>query len=128
MFFAKNEYGSPALRAAFDHLPIDASQKLKATAKFLNIAESTLTAYLNGKSDPPRAVVYAIWHESHLGLSVTAAHSEHGCYLWRSLAKSQAESIATLRARIDTLTSENNELKQTRPALAANESFFNRYR
>lgn len=132
MFFAQNEYGAQALRAAFDQLPIESNRRLKVTAKFLGIAESTLTAYLAGKSDPPRAVVYAVWHESELGRAVTSAHSEQGAKLWRSLAKSQAETIETLRARIDEQAAEIGRLKlaRTSPArpMAANESFFERYR
>lgn len=127
MFFAQNEYGVEALRAAFDHLSIDPARRLKVTARFLGLAESTLTGYLSGKSDPPRAVVYALWHESDLGRAVTSAHSEQGAHLWRSLAKSQGETMSALRARIDTLTAEIDALKQARPAaptMAANESFF----
>lgn len=132
MFFAQNEYGHQAMRAAFDNLPIEAARRAKSTARFLGITESTLNRYLSGKSDPPRAVVYALWHESELGRAVTSAHSEHSAHLWRTLAKSQESSMDKLKARIDALTAENDQLKRDqatrRPAPAANESFFERYR
>ena len=72
------------MRAAFDNLPIEAARRAKSTARFFGITESTLTRYLSGKSDPPRAVVYALWHESEFGRAVTSAHSEHSAHLWRA--------------------------------------------
>ena len=41
--------------------------QLRSVSKFLGISERTLSNYLTGKSDPPRAIVYAIWHESPAG-------------------------------------------------------------
>lgn len=129
MFFAQNEYGLEAFRAAFENLPIESDRRIKATAKFLGIAESTLTAYLAGKSDPPRAVAYALWHESDLGRAVTSAHSERAAYLWRSLAKSQTATIATLRAQVQALTEDNAALRREAaasdgPHLSANDRFY----
>ena len=112
MFFAKNEYGHEALKTAFDQLPIDPARRVKLTASFLGIAESTLKNYLSGRADPPRAVCYALWHESPLGRAATSAHSEHGAALWRSLAKSKDESIKRLEATIDKLTAELDHVKR----------------
>lgn len=132
MFFAQNCYGSQMLAEAFDRLPIPTEKRLKVTAKFLDVTERTLNDYITGKRNPPHAVAYALWHESDLGRAVTSAHSERSAYLWRSLAKSQESSIDKLKSRIDTLTAEIDQLKRdqqrSRPAPAANESFFERYR
>lgn len=128
MFFASNEYGSERLRLAFDALPIDPSKRLKATADFLGVSTRTLNLWLTGKADPPRAAVYAIWHESPAGRAVTAAHSEQAAHLWRTLSKSQAAHIATLENRIDLLADEINDLKaSSRAPVAMNEAFFKRH-
>lgn len=128
MFFAQNEYGSARLFAAYDSLPIVRAHKLRDTAKFLGVTERTLSSWLTGKTDPPRAVVYAIWHESPAGRAATTAHSEQAAHLWRTLAKSQEQQVKRLEQKIDTLTDAINEQKLTaRAPVAANELFFRRY-
>lgn len=130
MFFALNEFGSERLRLAFDTLPIDRAHKLRKTAAFLDVSERTLSSWLTGKTCPPRAAVYAIWHESPNGREATAAHSEQAAHLWRTLSKSQTTYIDRLKADIDKITNELNELKQHHASaapIAANESRYSRY-
>jgi len=129
MFFALNEYGSASLRRSYDALAIDPARKLRQTTHYLDVSEQTLIKWLNGKSNPPRAACYALWHECDIGRAVTSAHSAHGMHLWRTLAKSQADTITTLQARIDALCDELNSAKQatSRPIFAANEPFLKRY-
>ena len=127
MFFALNKFGSERLKLAYDALAIGSACKLKDTAKFLDVSERTLSSWLTGKTEPPRAAVYAIWHESPLGRAATAAHSEQAAHLWRTLAKSQGAHIAKLHGSIDELTDELNAAKQERPRMAANENYYQRY-
>lgn len=128
MFFALNEFGSERLKSAFESLPIDSAARLSSTARFLGVTEKTLSQWLTGKSDPPRAVVYAIWHESPIGRAATSAHSEQAAHLWRTLAKSQAAQIEKLQQKIDTLTDTiNAQNSSSHQPTAANERFFRRY-
>lgn len=55
MFFALNQYGTERLNRVFETLPIDSSKRLHDTAKFLDVSERTLSSWLTGKTDPPRA-------------------------------------------------------------------------
>lgn len=128
MFFALNQYGTERLNRVFETLPIDSSKRLHDTAKFLDVSERTLSSWLTGKTDPPRAAVYALWHESPLGHAVTSEHHTHAAYLWRMLSKSQAAQIEKLNAKIDFLNGEIESLKgATLEQVAMNEPFFKRY-
>ena len=128
MFFAQNQYGVERLNRAFENLPIESSKRLQQTAKFLDVSERTLNSWLTGKTDPPRAAVYALWHESTIGREITSAHSEHAAHLWRTLAKSQAAQVKTLESKIDALHAEIDRLKAaTLEPVAMNEPFFKRY-
>ena len=127
MFFATNQYGLPALQASFDALPIDPAKKITAVAKFLDITDPTLSRWLSGKQDAPRAVCYALWHESPLGRSVTSAHSEQEIKILRGLLRAtEAESIRKDQT-IAALLAENAALKarpaarEQRPTYAAND-------
>lgn len=128
MFFALNQFGSERLRRIFETLPIDSSTRLHDTAKFLDVSDRTLSSWLTGKTDPPRAAVYALWHESPLGHAVTSEHHTHAAHLWRTLAKSQAAQVKTLESKIDALHAEIDRLKAaTLEPVAMNEPFFKRY-
>lgn len=132
MFFAENEYGSERLKQAYETLPINRADKLKKVSKFLDVSERTLSAWLIGKSNPPRAVVYAIWHESPIGRAVTAAHSEQAAHLWRTFAKSQESHVKKMESKIDILNAEIDTLKRINQSaerfpVAVNEPFFTRY-
>jgi hypothetical protein len=126
MFFAVTQYGAQALTAAYDALPIPADKKLKLTAAFFGISEGIFKRYLSGQLDPPRAVCFALWHESHLGRYVVHMHSEHEARLWRSLAKSQESEISRMSAIIATLERDLSEAKRAAPgaALPANEPIY----
>jgi len=127
MFFAANLYGSEILESVYHTLPIESSKRLKVTAKFLDVAENTLNRWINGKANPPRAVVYALWHESHVGRAVTAAHSEESARLYRRLAEGQQSEIERLRNTIATLNSELERAKLDSAAPhAMNEPFYKR--
>ena len=115
MFFAVNVYGSARLSDAYDTLPIPADKKLRTVAKFLGISERTLSNYLTGKSDPPRALVYAIWHESPMGRAVTSQHSEHGALLQRLLAQSLQQSLDAKDKIISALSEELAQAKMAAP-------------
>lgn len=114
MFFAKNQYGTERLKQAFDALPTAPDKRMHETAKYLAVSERTLSRWLTGKATPPRAAVYALWLESPLGLAETSAHSERAAYLWRSLAKSQEQTIVSLRLALAEL---NDELSSINEAL-----------
>lgn len=128
MFFAQDQYGAERLKIAFENLQIESSKRLQQTAKFFGVSERTLDSWLTGKTDPPRAVVYAIWHESTLGRAATSAHSEQAAHLWRKLAKSQENQIKALESKINALHAEIERLKaETVTRVAMNEPFFKRY-
>ncbi len=127
MFFAANCYGSNMLKEAFDNIAIPSEQRLKACAKFLDVSERTLSDWLKGRKDPPRAACYALWHESTMGRAVTSAHSEQGAHYLRMLSRSQADQITKQRERIDTLTAEIDALKRGNASAPANDRFFTRY-
>ena len=116
------------LKEAYDHIHLPESARVKACARFLDVSERTFRDWLSGKKNPPRAVCYALWHESTLGRAVTSAHSEQGAHYLRLLSRSQAEQLAKQRARIDELSAEIDTLKRgTTTSAPANEQFFIRY-
>lgn len=127
MFFAKNQYGLPALQAAYADLPIDSTRKITETAKFFGVTESTLSRWLSGKQDAPRAVCYALWHESSLGREVTAAHSVQEVKILRGLLRATEADSARKDQTIAALLAENAALKarpaarDQRPGFAAND-------
>ena len=127
MFFSNNNYGSAALSRAFDHIPIPESKRLKQCAAFLGVTERTLSDWITGKKNPPRAACYALWHESTLGRAVTAAHSEQGAHNYLMLSRMQATEITRLQARIDAMAAEVESLKREAMYAPANEKFFSRY-
>lgn len=127
MFFASNCYGSHMLKEAFDHITTPEPQRLKACARYLDVSERTLSDWIKGKKDPPRAACYALWHESTLGRAVTAAHSEQGAHNYLMLSRRQAEQIAALQSRIDAQADEISALKRDAVGAASNERFFMRY-
>jgi len=127
MFFAQNQFGSETLRNAYESLPIPTEKRLHATAKFLGVTDHTLKSWLAGKTPPPRAVVYAIWHESPIGHAVTSEHCEDGARLFRALARSQQQTIETMKATIQTLSTELARAKVAKGAprdLAMNDPVF----
>ena len=111
MFFAQNVYGVARLQDAYDSLPIPADKKLRSVSKFLGISERTLSNYLTGKSDPPRAVVYAIWHESPAGHAVTSEHVHRGLDAFRALSKSLQADIVKKDQALDAMALELVKLK-----------------
>jgi hypothetical protein len=127
MFFASNCYGSHMLKEAFDRIHLPQSARINACARFLDVSERTLKDWLSGKKEPPRAVVYALWHESSLGRAVTAAHSEQDAHNYRMLSRMQGDRIATLERRIDAMSNEIETLKRDAFNAPANERFFTRY-
>lgn len=127
MFFAANCYGSFMLKEAYNHITTPEPQRLKACARFLDVTERTLSDWIKGKKEPPRAACYALWHESTLGRAVTAAHSEQGAHYLRLLTLRQAETIAAMQSRIDAQADEIEALKRDAVGAASNERFFVRY-
>lgn len=111
MFFAQNVYGVARLQDAYHALPIPADKKLRSVSKFLGISERTLSNYLTGKSDPPRAVVYAIWHESPAGHAVTSEHVNRGLDAFRALSKSLQADIVKKDQALDAMALELAKLK-----------------
>ena len=111
MFFAQNVYGVARLQDAYNSLPIPADKKLRSVPKFLGISERTLSNYLTGKSDPPRAVVYAIWHESPAGHAVTSEHVHRGLDAFRALSKSLQADIVKKDQALDAMALELAKLK-----------------
>lgn len=111
MFFASNVYGVARLQDAYNSLPIPADKKLRSVSKFLGISERTLSNYLTGKSDPPRAVVYAIWHESPAGHAVTSEHVHRGLDAFRALSKSLQADIVKKDQALDAMALELAKLK-----------------
>lgn len=128
MFFASNCYGSHMLKEAYDRIHIPESERLKACARYLDVSERTLSDWIKGRKDPPRAACYALWHESTLGRAVTSAHSEQDAHNYLMLSRAQAEQIDKQRARIDALAAEIDALKRDSSSNApANEQFYRRY-
>ncbi len=125
LFFAANVYGSQQLGDVFDSLPIPSDRKLKVVARFLDVTENTLSRWIKGKANPPRAVVYALWHESPAGLSNTCAHSEQASVYLRRLVNSSEQEVSRLSQVISALQSELADLKIANSTpLAMNEPIF----
>lgn len=125
MFFASNVYGFARLTDAYHSLPIPTAKKLAAVSKFLGITEKTLTNYLTGKSDPPRAVVYAIWHESPDGRAVTSAQTFREAQAERALTRSLIDVVAKKDLTILALSQELARLKLAQPEnVCANDPVF----
>lgn len=128
MFFASNQYGALSFQTSYNSLSIPSKNRLKIVSTFLGVTEPTLKRWLSGQSNPPRAVSYALWHESPQGLETTSIHCQEGARLLRALCRSQDDTIEILRARISELTLENEALKLSTPTnVAMNEPFYRRY-
>jgi transcriptional regulator with XRE-family HTH domain len=127
-FFADRIAGLDYFRCAFDTLPTPSETRAVDVAALLGVTPATVRAWLAGSREPPRAAVVALWHESHLGRSETAPHSEYGAYLARSMADSLARDLDAARATIEALTRELAAAKQASAApLPANDPVFNWY-
>ena len=125
LFFAQDIYGSHRFSDIFNGLWIPSAKRHAQVAKFFDVSPRTLQRWLTGKSEPPRAVVYALWHESHEGRAVTASHSENGYMYERNLARCLGETIDKLRMQVTALESELDAIKResVRP-LAMNQPMF----
>ncbi len=115
-FFAERLAGSDFFRRAVDALPLPSATRIDDLAGFLDVSPQSIRAWLTGKREPPRAAVIAVWHESHLGRSVTSAHSEYGETLARSYAASCEIEIARMRSTIEALRLELAAVKQASTA------------
>lgn len=129
MFFAANEYGQAVFQRVFHAIPIESTKRLRSVARFLDVTEATLKRWLSGESNPPRAAVYALWHESPYGLAVTSAHAVRGWQTFEGLSRAQASEIDRMKAHIAELARELDEAKQTAAApMPANDPDYGRQR
>lgn len=125
-FHAEGIAGSCFFARAFDALPVPSVSRITDVAALLDVSPRTVRAWINGTREPPRAAVIALWHESHLGRSVTAPHSEYGAYLARSMADTLARDLDAARATIDALSRELAEAKRASAApMPSNDPVFN---
>jgi hypothetical protein len=87
------------------------TQRLKGVCKWLDVSEKTLQRWMAGTSPVPRAVCYALFHESKYGrgLAETTAYND------RALLLSQ---IDLLQMRIRALEADNDALRNAADAAA----------
>lgn len=104
LFFADRVAGADLFRRAFETIPIPSATRAASVAALLGVKPATVRSWLAGRREPPRAAVVALWHESQLGRSVTAPHSEYSAYL--------------ARAQVDTITAELDAARATIAALS----------
>jgi hypothetical protein len=77
LFFSEREYGGGVFLqcyAAMTHIPED--QRTRKLARWLDVSERTIRRWLHGSGSPPRAVVYAMWHECNIGRDYMRAHNK----------------------------------------------------
>jgi hypothetical protein len=123
LFFSEREYGHEVFIQCFDALDnIDPKQRFRKVAKWLDLSEHTLRKYYRGDLSPPRAVVYALWHESKIGqryMRGTFGQQDH----WKD------GYIRSLEAKQKRLESEVTRLQNMLGTLgAANDGFKESYR
>jgi hypothetical protein len=97
------------------------TQRLKGVCKWLDVSEKTLQRWMAGTSPVPRAVCYALFHESKYGRGL----AEVTAYNDRALLLSQ---IDLLQMRVRALEADNDALRNAAdaaaPYLAANDTLY----
>lgn len=112
-FHAQGQHGSGLFATFFAALPIPTTQRHSATAKFFGVSERTLNRWLSGETEPPRAAVATLWHETYHGRAVLDEHSHRGFLYERAAAQALRDEVATLRRYITQL--ENDLSDAARP-------------
>ena len=124
-FHAEGQQGSALFATFFASLPIPSTQRHAATAKFFGVSERTLFRWLSGDTEPPRAAVAALWHESPFGRAVMDEHAHRGHMYERGAAAALRAEVSTLRAYVARLEAELAEAARNQRGQAANAGSFN---
>lgn len=104
-FSSSGQFGPFAFERAWHALPIPSIQRAAAVARWLDVTEATVRAWVSGRRCPPRAVVYALWLESAEGRQMVQTdlfneartHAAHARSLQDVSCRQQA-AIAALQA------------------------------
>lgn len=112
-FFSSDHYGANDFATFYEAISIMSTGKQKAVCKLLDIKPDTLTRYLSGKSNPPKAMVRLLFHECHYGRSATDAHAHQGHVLALRQAQCLHKEVDQLKAKLSALEMENDALKRS---------------
>lgn len=110
-FFSTDHYGANDFATFYAAIPAMSRDKPKEVCSLLDIKPDTLTRYLSGKSNPPKAMVRLLFHECHYGRSATDAHSHQGHVLALRQGQCLQKEVDQLKATIAALELENDTLK-----------------
>ena len=127
IFFSTEHCGSNDFVTFYEAVRTHGTDKPTAVCKLLDIQKDTLQRYLTGKSDPPKAMVRLLFHETHFARQATDAHAHNGFVYQLRLTQSLNAEVERLKSTLAALEVENQELKQSndQQIYAANSS---RYR
>ena len=124
-FFSIDHHGLADFATFYEALALQPARKVPAVCKLLDIQPKTLNGYLTGKKNPPPAFVRLLFHECYYGRAATDSHAHSGHMYALALSKSLQSENDKLRAMLQALELENQELKtSSTPAgrMAANSS------
>ena len=108
-------------------ITLPARDKPAAICRLLDTKPRTLQRYLNGKANPPAAMVRLLFMESCYGVSAVTTHSHNGEMYARKLADSLKEELTRVAGYLLDLERENSELSAAKSyshQFAANSSRF----
>ena len=111
-FFSSGHYGSNDFSTFYEAIPAPSINKASAVCGLLDIAPTTLTKYLTGKANPPKAMVRLLFHECHYGRQATDSHSHNGHIYALKVSQSLQSEVDRLKSTLQALELENQRLKQ----------------
>ena len=113
-FYSDGLQGGNDFATFYTAICINSLSKVKSICKLLDINPATLKRYLSGKSNPPKALVRLLFHESHFGRSATDTHAHEGHILAMRQLRSLQSELEKLKADFLALELENDALKRAK--------------
>ena len=110
-FFSTSHYGGNDFATFYEAITTMQESKPAAVCGLLDIKPATLTNYLTGKANPPKAMVRLLFHECHYGRLATDSHSHNGHIYALKLSQSLQSEIERLKITLQALELENQRLK-----------------
>ena len=110
-FYSMGHYGPNDFATFYESLPLMSTLKAAAVCKLLDIKPDTLVKYLTGKSNPPKAMVRLLFHESHFGRQATDTHTHNGFLYKLRENQNLLFEVQMLKKTLAAVELENQELK-----------------
>ena len=111
LFHSIKQAGPNDFALYYAAITLPAKVKPAAICRLLDTKPRTLQRYLNGKANPPAAMVRLLFMESFYGVSAVTMHSQNGEMYARKLADSLKEELARVAGHILDLELENADLR-----------------